>query len=784
MRRTSWTPILLALSVLGACQSQDSTKLVITVFSDLAVPAEMDGLHIDVRGQGATHPFDFKLVAKGDVGKTQLPIRLALVPLAAKDEALDIHATAMFGTAQIVWQDAHTAFLPGQARELTLVLGRACIGVTTCGSSLTCANGTCTQPIAVDPKSLPTYVPSRAPTSPDASVVRPGLDASLVSPVDAGVMEAGSLRSEVSLDGAGLAGLDGAGVAALDAPAELAPTFDAARETTAEVGASGEVAADGVIARDSTLEIAPDAPAPDVALDAGPDTAIDTACTVRCSLRSIRCGSTGGSQTCILINGCADWGQETACTGRLVCSSANPSAGCACPAAPAGCSAGTGSFCSTADGSLQTCLKDPDGCVYLGTATVCPAQKPCTGSFPSASCSCPPAPPICGNTTGTFCDGTSSVVTCSHDAQGCLISAPSKSCPAGKPCGGSAGNADCTCPAVAACTSPKPTSGSYCSVNDVVTCSADGNGCAQAAVTTCPVGKPCATSASGASCTCPVPPAVCMNAGTFVPGTSCDSLGQLVTCGTDPVSGCQVATATTGCPSPKTCQGAQGSAACTCPSVPECSTASQMNGSYCSNTTTLVTCADTSGCQQSTTVSCAGGGTLVCAGAYPTAACAGEQTIGSYADQGMQGNQNAVAMVGWSITVTTRAKLERFGVIFKGTTTDRHATLALYANNTASNPEKLLAAAVDKTLSTANAGRNEFAINTVPASVVLDPGTYWLMITVNLGATALGRGAATVQDRYFTQVWGNPLPDPAPPAAQITQGTSQEVNVYIVVLPQ
>ena len=209
-----------------------------------------------------------------------------------------------------------------------------------------------------------------------------------------------------------------------------------------------------------------------------------------------------------------------------------------------------------------------------------------------------------------------------------------------------------------------------------------------------------------------------------------------------------------------------------------------MNGSYCSNTTTLVTCADTNGCQQSTTVPCAGGGTLVCAGTYPTATCVGEQPIGLYADQGIQGNHSTGVMVGWTIAVNTAVTLERFGVIFKGTTTDRHATFALYTNNpSTSNPDALKAASVDRTLTTANSGRNEFAVTSPPTPVTLSPGTYWLMVTVNLNATALGHGTATVPDRYFIQTWGNPLPNPVP-ASTISTGSSADVNVYIIVLPQ
>ncbi len=401
MRRTTLAFVSVAsvasVALLGACQSQDSTKLVVTVWSDLAIPTEIDGIHLDIKGSGGTHPFDFKLVTK-----TQLPVQLALVPLGAKDEAFDVRATAELGATPVVWQDAYTAFLPSQARELTLFLGRACIGVTTCGSGLTCSNGACTQPIQVDPKSLPTYVPNRPPTPPDAAAAAPDGSA---EPMDALVTEATSPGFD--------AGLDTDAGSAPDVPLESGRLVDAATDA---------------VGKDGPTDLALDTPA----ADAPADTALDSnpSCTPSCTLGLKRCGSGGGLQTCVLVNGCAGWGPETPCTGRRSCVTDASGATCSCPTPPAGCSGGTGSFCSTTDSSLQTCLQDTDGCVYLGAATICPAQKPCTGTFPSANCSCPPAPAICANTTGTFCDGATSVVTCSHDGQGCLVSAPNKTCPA------------------------------------------------------------------------------------------------------------------------------------------------------------------------------------------------------------------------------------------------------------------------------------------------------------------------------------------------------------------
>ena len=324
MRRTDWSLIFLSVALLGACRSQDSTKLVVTVWSDLAIPTEIDNIHLDIKGSGGTHPFDFKLITK-----TQLPVQLALVPLGAKDEAFDVRATAELKLAPVVWQDAYTAFLPGQARELTLFLGHACIGVTTCGSSLTCSNGACTQPIQVDPKSLPTYVPNRAPTPPDAAVA--ALDGS-TGPVD---VELGV--TDGSPDRVGVSALD-----ALDALGEVSPSPDGAQETEGEDGILGgdalaDVPADVTATKDSPTDVAPEAPTADAPVDAAPDAAADASCSPTCTLASKRCGVGGGLQMCVLVNGCANWGLEAPCTGRRTCASGPTGAACTCPAAPTGC---------------------------------------------------------------------------------------------------------------------------------------------------------------------------------------------------------------------------------------------------------------------------------------------------------------------------------------------------------------------------------------------------------------------------------------------------------------
>jgi hypothetical protein len=782
MRRLALASLLIGSGL--ACRSEDSTQLVVTVWSDLASPAEMNGVRLDVSSASDGKHLTFPVSGKTAAGTAQLVARVAFVPLSAKNETIDIKATATLDRTDVVSQAARLPFVPGQAHELTLFLGRSCIGHDSCDSSFTCANGACTcangactQPIDVATTALPAYVPGKAPTRPDAGTA----DATVLSAIDGtspdtsgGASQETNGAAEAALESP-LTGDDGRG------PDSALPDAvpDAAAEPDAAVPLDDASPTDSQTDRPLLKDSAPD----------GADLAPEVKCAATCTLKATECGP-NGLRTCVVgSDGCATWGPEMPCGGRKTCSAG--SASCACPAAPSTCANGQGSFCSTADGTLQTCLKDSDGCVFLGAPTTCPAQKPCTGSYPSANCSCPAAPAICQNTVGTFCDTTANaVVTCSRDSQGCLVAATTKTCTATKACGGLPGSADCTCPTVVACEGSQANS-SYCSNTDVVTCAANGEGCQTATTALCPAGKPCKMTGTVPACTCPTPPAACLDgSGTFVTGPSCDTNGQVVTCGLDSTSGCPVALSTTPCSSPATCQGAKGSASCQCPSVPECT--SQPNGSYCSTSSLLIQCADKNGCQEATQQQC-NGTTPYCIGTYPTATCVGEQTIGNYTDLGFPSSPSSLSsgtVFGWPITVTANATLQRFGAIYHGPLSgpaDSVATFALYTssstNTSTAIPVKLVAASVQHTLKTSNGGRNEFAVDSPPTPVTLAPGVYWVMITFNQNTYLDQDQATTAPMRYFSLVWGNPLPATLT-AAQVNLTTRMNENVYVVILPQ
>ena len=170
--------ILLALSVAACSKSKDNTELVVTVWSDLAVPTEMDALRIRVLGKEQTVDHPFQLSGDRHAGTYQIPVQLALVPAANKDLSINVTAIGSSGGTDIVWQQAVLPFIPGQARELPLYLARSCKNVSCADNSgFTCDNGACTKPVAVNPAELPTYVPGQVASAPDAGPVRVGPDA-------------------------------------------------------------------------------------------------------------------------------------------------------------------------------------------------------------------------------------------------------------------------------------------------------------------------------------------------------------------------------------------------------------------------------------------------------------------------------------------------------------------------------------------------------------------------------------------------------------------------------
>jgi hypothetical protein len=163
------SPFLLVLGLVGCGKSKDNTKLVVTVWSDLDVPTEMDGLRIRVLGKEET--LDYPVVLSRDIvaGAVQIPVQLALVPASDRDLSISVTAVGSHRGVDIVSQEAILPFLPDQARELVLYLAKSCKNVSCKDrAGFTCEAGACTRPVGVSTASLPNYSPGHYAPVPDA----------------------------------------------------------------------------------------------------------------------------------------------------------------------------------------------------------------------------------------------------------------------------------------------------------------------------------------------------------------------------------------------------------------------------------------------------------------------------------------------------------------------------------------------------------------------------------------------------------------------------------------
>jgi hypothetical protein len=165
MRRTA---VLLALvsTLAPACKGADNTKIVVAVWSDLAVPDDLDNVRIEVTGTG-TGSKTLPITAASPSGQATLVAILELVPLGPKNENFTVTATGLRKQNEVVAQTASVSFVAGQSLLLKLFLYGNCRGPK-CSGNYTCAAGACNQPIAVS--NLPAYDPSVPLSPPDAGV--------------------------------------------------------------------------------------------------------------------------------------------------------------------------------------------------------------------------------------------------------------------------------------------------------------------------------------------------------------------------------------------------------------------------------------------------------------------------------------------------------------------------------------------------------------------------------------------------------------------------------------
>lgn len=247
----------------------------------------------------------------------------------------------------------------------------------------------------------------------------------------------------------------------------------------------------------------------------------------------------------------------------------------------------------------------------------------------------------------------------------------------------------------------------------------------------------CSGSDGSAICSCPTSPSDCSGAGSVC------RTGQLATCGLDG-NDCLVTTSTTSCPGVQVCTGSFPSAACSCPTATLCDAAGEMSGSYCSNSSTRVTCsADAQSCQGATTNDCGvASGTESCFGSHPNSKC--ELAVGQATATGTRLNFSANYVYLVSVTVPQSMQLRRLG--FVGSSSG--AVVMVIYNNSGSSPGTL----VTKTaISSVTDGRNEYATNATPT---LAAGSYWVGV---LAEAALFYDTAAPSVPVYYKNYGPPV---------------------------
>jgi hypothetical protein len=134
--RESWRTAALAALLLTACS--DRTGLLVRISSsELAAPADLDGLEVQVRsGSGATFMQSYPAIGS-------LPQSLLVRPASGETmDAVTIQVTATSGGAFVVRRVTTAAFVPGDVRTLDITLPAACVRVA-CPDGVDCLDGTC-----------------------------------------------------------------------------------------------------------------------------------------------------------------------------------------------------------------------------------------------------------------------------------------------------------------------------------------------------------------------------------------------------------------------------------------------------------------------------------------------------------------------------------------------------------------------------------------------------------------------------------------------------------------
>ncbi len=151
--------LILAALLLG-CTGERPTEIVVSVASDLRIPAELDGLRLTVEYRGATQAQHFYNLDPRRPSFHKLPATLGI--MAGEDPTLPVTISVEGGRSGtvVLKRRARLPFIEHKILLLRMNLLRACASrATPCPAGQTCVEGGVCRSIEVDPRSLPEYDP-------------------------------------------------------------------------------------------------------------------------------------------------------------------------------------------------------------------------------------------------------------------------------------------------------------------------------------------------------------------------------------------------------------------------------------------------------------------------------------------------------------------------------------------------------------------------------------------------------------------------------------------------
>ena len=153
------------------CTAEDATEIVVSIATNLSVPAEMNEVDFRVERQGQLKVEKHYSLDPKQPGYFELPGTVSLVANDQPEIPVLITITGKKAGKSVVVRKAKLTFLKGKSLLLKMDLLRSCAQrKTPCINDQTCTAKGC-ESIVVDPKTLPEYDKKKAFTSPEAGVV-------------------------------------------------------------------------------------------------------------------------------------------------------------------------------------------------------------------------------------------------------------------------------------------------------------------------------------------------------------------------------------------------------------------------------------------------------------------------------------------------------------------------------------------------------------------------------------------------------------------------------------